>query len=245
MENGVGKGSGRSVRGVDLGAAVLAARQAGHLINGGGHRMAAGFTVAREAEPAFRQFLAERIAVDVGRGGRRLRLDGALQAGGATTGLLASLGRWRIRRRQPGCAALTAPRLKAAWSAKSLLPRRQGGAVSRPLPSGRLEALEGDARCCNGGLPLRSKPPLNAPAGREDSSSTRGRHAGGSRTLPHKKVQQIKDPPAGGEARATPPLSSSPMINDRPSSRPPRCARERRAVALLLRINKDCWRDRS
>lgn len=93
MENGIGKGSGRSVRGVDLGAAVLAARQAGHLINGGGHRMAAGFTVAREAEPAFRHFLAERIAVDVGPGGLRptLRLDGALQAGGATTGLLASL----------------------------------------------------------------------------------------------------------------------------------------------------------
>jgi len=93
MENGVGKGSGRSVRGVDLGAAVLAARQAGLLINGGGHRMAAGFTVAADAEPAFRDFLAERIASDAGPGGIKpvLRLDGALQSAAATTSLLQSI----------------------------------------------------------------------------------------------------------------------------------------------------------
>jgi len=90
LANGIGKGSGRSVRGVDLGAAVLAARQAGLLINGGGHKMAAGFTVAQESEPAFRHFLAERIADDTGPGGivPVLRLDGALQSGAATTPLL-------------------------------------------------------------------------------------------------------------------------------------------------------------
>ena len=90
MDNGVGKGSGRSVRGIDLGAAVLAARQAGLLVNGGGHRMAAGYTVAAESEPAFRHFLAERIAADAGPGGivPILRLDGALQSAGATTSLL-------------------------------------------------------------------------------------------------------------------------------------------------------------
>src|SRR6185312_11734926 len=47
MDGDVGKGSGRSVRGVDLGAAVLAARQQGLLVNGGGHAMAAGLTVAK------------------------------------------------------------------------------------------------------------------------------------------------------------------------------------------------------
>jgi len=93
VENGIGKGSGRSVRGVDLGAAVLAARQAGLLINGGGHKMAAGFTIAADAEPAFRHFLAERIAADAGPGGivPVLRLDGALQSGAATTPLLQSV----------------------------------------------------------------------------------------------------------------------------------------------------------
>src|SRR5205823_1398596 len=43
---GLGKGSGRSVPGLDLGSAVIAARQAGLLSVGGGHPMAAGFTIA-------------------------------------------------------------------------------------------------------------------------------------------------------------------------------------------------------
>ncbi len=51
MDGELGKGSGRSVRGVDLGAAVIAARQSGLLVNGGGHAMAAGLTVARSALP--------------------------------------------------------------------------------------------------------------------------------------------------------------------------------------------------
>ena len=48
LADGVGKGSGRSIAGLPLGPAVIAARQAGLLINGGGHAMAAGFTVAAE-----------------------------------------------------------------------------------------------------------------------------------------------------------------------------------------------------
>jgi single-stranded-DNA-specific exonuclease len=43
---GEGKGSGRSISGVDLGAAIIAARDAGLLIAGGGHAMAAGLTIA-------------------------------------------------------------------------------------------------------------------------------------------------------------------------------------------------------
>jgi single-stranded-DNA-specific exonuclease len=61
LEGDVGKGSGRSVTGVDLGAAIIAARQAGLLINGGGHKMAAGFTVARDKIPELKNFLADRI----------------------------------------------------------------------------------------------------------------------------------------------------------------------------------------
>src|SRR5215472_13116548 len=48
LADGIGKGSGRSIAGLPLGPAVIAARQAGLLINGGGHAMAAGFTVAAE-----------------------------------------------------------------------------------------------------------------------------------------------------------------------------------------------------
>ncbi|MDD3029286.1 MAG: single-stranded-DNA-specific exonuclease RecJ [Alphaproteobacteria bacterium] len=61
LEGDVGKGSGRSIGSIDLGAAILAARQAGLLINGGGHKMAAGFTVARDKIEALRLFLIERI----------------------------------------------------------------------------------------------------------------------------------------------------------------------------------------
>ena len=50
-EHGVGKGSGRSISGVDLGAAVLAAKEAGLLVAGGGHAMAAGLTIAEDNWP--------------------------------------------------------------------------------------------------------------------------------------------------------------------------------------------------
>ena len=66
LDGDLGKGSGRSVRGVDLGAAVIAARQAGLLVNGGGHAMAAGLTVTREALPGLTRFLDERIAPPLG-----------------------------------------------------------------------------------------------------------------------------------------------------------------------------------
>jgi len=61
LDGAVGKGSGRSVPGVDLGAAVLAARQAGLLLDGGGHAMAAGLTVAEAALPELRAFLEARL----------------------------------------------------------------------------------------------------------------------------------------------------------------------------------------
>ena len=82
------KGSGRSIAGIDLGAAVIAARQEGLLINGGGHAMAAGFTVARDRLGALKEFLGERVAVQhAARGeevGRTLFHDGAISVGGAT-----------------------------------------------------------------------------------------------------------------------------------------------------------------
>jgi single-stranded-DNA-specific exonuclease len=61
LADGVGKGSGRSISGLPLGPAVIAARQSGLLINGGGHVMAAGFTVASQKLEALRIFLAERL----------------------------------------------------------------------------------------------------------------------------------------------------------------------------------------
>jgi single-stranded-DNA-specific exonuclease len=95
LENGVGKGSGRSVGGFALGAAVIAARQAGLLVNGGGHAMAAGFTVERGRLGALRDFLAARVedAIGAERLLPELALDGAVAAGAATPELVATLER--------------------------------------------------------------------------------------------------------------------------------------------------------
>jgi single-stranded-DNA-specific exonuclease len=60
-EKGGFKGSGRSIHGIDLGAAVLAAKQAGLLTSGGGHPMAAGLTGRLENLETFEVFLQERI----------------------------------------------------------------------------------------------------------------------------------------------------------------------------------------
>jgi single-stranded-DNA-specific exonuclease len=62
LADGMAKGSGRSVVGLDLGAAVIAARQAGLLSTGGGHAMAAGFSLPEAGLPAFQAFLDERLA---------------------------------------------------------------------------------------------------------------------------------------------------------------------------------------
>jgi single-stranded-DNA-specific exonuclease len=83
-EDGTGKGSGRSISGVDLGAAVLAAKDSGLLIAGGGHAMAAGLTLPPGGLEPFRDFINERLAADVeqSRGDRALLLDALLAPGG-------------------------------------------------------------------------------------------------------------------------------------------------------------------
>lgn len=63
---GNGKGSGRSIAGVDLGAAIIAAREEGLLLAGGGHAMAAGLTVAPGRIDALAEWLDDRLASSVG-----------------------------------------------------------------------------------------------------------------------------------------------------------------------------------
>lgn len=74
---GPAKGSGRSVAGVDLGAAVLEARERGILLAGGGHAMAAGLTVEPGRIAGLAAFLAERLgpAVASAAGERALAVD--------------------------------------------------------------------------------------------------------------------------------------------------------------------------
>ena len=90
---GLGKGSGRSISGVDLGAAVLAAKDSGLLIAGGGHAMAAGLTVAADRLDALGEFLDERLGADVARASenRALLLDAMLAPGGVCPSLCDAL----------------------------------------------------------------------------------------------------------------------------------------------------------
>jgi single-stranded-DNA-specific exonuclease len=92
-EDGTGKGSGRSISGVDLGAAVLAAKDSGLLRAGGGHAMAAGLTLAPGGLEAFRHFMNERLAKDVKNavGERALLLDALLAPGGVAGALCDAL----------------------------------------------------------------------------------------------------------------------------------------------------------
>ena len=82
--DGVGKGSGRSIAGVDLGAAIIAAKDAGLLEAGGGHAMAAGLTVSADKIEALADWLDTQLAGDVARasGSHALLVDAVLNPRG-------------------------------------------------------------------------------------------------------------------------------------------------------------------
>ena len=87
------RGSARSIPGMPIGPAILAARDAGLLEAGGGHDMAAGFTLNEAQRAAFEAFLAGRLAplAPAGRQAPTLDIDAGLSVAGATDGLLEHL----------------------------------------------------------------------------------------------------------------------------------------------------------
>jgi single-stranded-DNA-specific exonuclease len=95
FEGDEGKGSGRSVEGVDLGAAIQRLAAEGLLIKGGGHKMAAGLTVARdrleEAMERLSDLLARQGAGNAGP--RDLRLNGLLMPGAVSPDLIEEIER--------------------------------------------------------------------------------------------------------------------------------------------------------
>jgi single-stranded-DNA-specific exonuclease len=90
------KGSGRSIAGVNLGAAIAAAKTEGLLINGGGHAMAAGLTVEWSQVEALKEFLSDRLASDIESGEiaeRALTIDAAGSVAALDLDLIAALDR--------------------------------------------------------------------------------------------------------------------------------------------------------
>lgn len=93
--SGVGKGSGRSQPGVNLGAAVQAAFDAGILLSGGGHAMAAGLSIRPERIADFTAFLADQLGDAQARAAEAdaLEIDALITPRGADRGLLEAFGR--------------------------------------------------------------------------------------------------------------------------------------------------------
>jgi len=92
---GIGTGSGRSIPGVDLGRVVREAVNAGILLKGGGHAMAAGVTLKKERLAEFRAFVEAALAVTVAdaRHANELFIDGAVSARAVTTDFVATMNR--------------------------------------------------------------------------------------------------------------------------------------------------------
>ncbi len=93
LDGETGKGSGRSIAGVDLGAAIIRARDEGLLLAGGGHAMAAGLTVASERIDDLAEWLDRTLEAQVARASasREMALDLAVAPGGLTPELVESL----------------------------------------------------------------------------------------------------------------------------------------------------------
>ncbi|MXO64630.1 single-stranded-DNA-specific exonuclease RecJ [Altericroceibacterium endophyticum] len=92
-ETGQGKGSGRSISGVDLGAAIIGAKDSGLLVAGGGHAMAAGLTVEESQLSALTDWLEERLASAVAKASENMAftLDLSLAPGGLNADLVETL----------------------------------------------------------------------------------------------------------------------------------------------------------
>ncbi len=118
MDGGLAKGSGRSIPGIDLGRAVLAAREAGYLMNGGGHAMAAGFTLMADKLDAFAAFMQDQVATQL-KGealAPTLSLDGALSVSAVTPAFveeLACVGPFGAGNDEPRFAVVDARVVKA------------------------------------------------------------------------------------------------------------------------------------
>ncbi|WP_299154743.1 single-stranded-DNA-specific exonuclease RecJ [uncultured Tateyamaria sp.] len=178
IENGIGKGSGRSVSGIDLGAPIQRLAAEGLLIKGGGHKMAAGLTVAEDKIEAAMARLSELLARQGADtlGPADLRLDGALMPGAATIELLE-----QIDAAGPFGAGAPAPRY--AFSGMRVLNARRvgethlkvtfgetGGARLDGIAFGAFDSPLGPALMGHGGAPFHL-------AGRLEINSFRGRQS--------------------------------------------------------------------
>lgn len=121
LDGGIGKGSARSVSGVDLGAAVHRVAAEGLLLKGGGHKMAAGLTVEEGRLEDAMERLGELLARQgAGAGGpAELKVDGLLMPGAATLALVEQL-------EEAGPFGASSPAPRFAFADQAVQARRIG-----------------------------------------------------------------------------------------------------------------------
>ena len=178
LENGIGKGSGRSISGVDLGASIQRLAREGLLAKGGGHRMAAGLTVeASQIEPAMAK-LADLLARQgaAAAGAADLKIDGTLMPAAASVDLVE-----QIDAAGPFGAGAAGPRF--AFADMSILATRRVGEAHLKVTFGERGGARMDAICFNA-FETDLGPALEAHggahfhlAGRLDINTWQGRHS--------------------------------------------------------------------
>ncbi len=221
IADGLAKGSGRSVPGLDLGAAVIAARQIGILTTGGGHPMAAGFSLAPERLDAFHAFLDERLAAAAALpSAADLAVEGALAVPGAT----AELAR-EVARLAPFGAGNEEPLfvLQRARVVRADRVGREGGSI-RAFVEGegggpRLKAMlfrARDGRAGRGAAGARRR----GAAASGGASARRGMERGGERRLHHRRRGGgVSAPSDAGGARSGLTLAGPSATHPRPPAR--------------------------
>ena len=161
LDGAVGRASGRSVPGVDLGAAVVEARRAGLLLSGGGHPMAAGFTLEAARLTEIGAFLGDHVGARTGGPPvARMALDGTLAVAPATPDLaatLARLGPFGAGNAEPRfvltAARPVAARVVGANHVSCVLTGADGGRV-RAIAFRALDSAVGQALLRTDGAPL-------------------------------------------------------------------------------------------
>ncbi|MBY0580326.1 MAG: single-stranded-DNA-specific exonuclease RecJ, partial [Rickettsiales bacterium] len=96
INDGIGKGSARSIKGIDIGKNITIAKEKGLLIEGGGHEMAGGFSIEEEKIESFYQFLLARILKnsnyeEIYQQAKVLKIDALISVGSVNSNLLSAL----------------------------------------------------------------------------------------------------------------------------------------------------------
>lgn len=161
--HGIGKASARSIGPIDLGSAIIAAKQNGILIAGGGHRMAAGFTIARQSLEAFRAFVSQHVT-DQLQGVEykpELRLDNVLSVNALTIELaetINSLGPYGTGHAEPRFAIAGAKVIKATVVGEKhiscFIQDTAGGQTVKAIAFRAVDTDLGRALLGSGGAPL-------------------------------------------------------------------------------------------